>query len=105
MEMQAQVHESLEREKRRLNLVIMGIKEESEEEGTNTVMDLMKVLGLEDAGEVQVLGRIGKAGGKPRPIRVMLGNWENRRRLLLKDKMLKDTTGFENIYVRTFALI
>jgi len=26
-------------------------------------MDLMKVLGLDDAGEVQVLGRIGKAGG------------------------------------------
>jgi len=35
------VYEALERVKRRLNLVIMGVKEESEEEGTNTVMDLM----------------------------------------------------------------
>jgi len=52
-----------------------------------------------DAGEVQILGRIGKVGGKPRPIRVKLGNWENRRRVLLKAKMLKDITGFENIYV------
>jgi len=80
----------------------MGVKDESEEEaqeGTNSVMDLMKVLGLEDAGEVQVLGRIGKAGGKPRPIGIKLGNWENRRRVLLKAKMLKDTTGFENVYV------
>jgi len=74
IEMQAQVYESLEREKRTLNLVIMGIKEELEEEGTNTVIDLMKVLGLKDAGEVQVLGRIGKAGGTPRPIRVKLGS-------------------------------
>jgi len=56
-------------------------------------------LGLEDAGDVQVLGRIGKAGGKPRPIRVNLGNCENRRRLLLKAKILKDIIGFENIYV------
>jgi len=53
------------REKRKLNLVIMGIKEESEKEGIKTVMELMKVLGLEDAGEVQVLGRIDKASGKP----------------------------------------
>jgi len=98
-EMQEQVYEALEREKRRLNLVIMGIKEEPEEEGIKTGMDLMKVLGLEDAVEVQVLGRIGRAGGKPRPIRVKLANCENRRRVLLKAKMLKDTIGFESIYV------
>jgi len=66
---------------------------------TQPGMDLMKVLGLEDAGEVQVLGRIGKAGGKPRPIRVKLGNWENRRSVLLKAKMLKDIIGFEGTYV------
>jgi len=36
-------------------------------------MDLMKVLRLEDAGGLQVLGRIVKAGGKPRPVRVKLG--------------------------------
>jgi len=34
--MQEQVYEALEREKRQLNLVIIGIKEESEEEGTKT---------------------------------------------------------------------
>jgi len=72
--MKEQVYETRERKKRRLNLVIIGVKEESEEEGTKTVMEFMKVLGIEDAGEVQVLGRIGKAGGKPRPIRVKLGN-------------------------------
>jgi len=67
-EMQEQVYEALEREKRRINLIIMGIKEESEEEGAKTMINLMKVLGLEDAREVQVLGRISKAGGKPRPM-------------------------------------
>jgi len=61
----------------------MGIKEESEEEATMTVMDLMKVLGLETSGEVQILGRIGRAGENPRPIWIKLGNWENRRRVLL----------------------
>jgi len=50
--MQEQVYEALEREKRRLNLVLMGIKEGSEEEGIKAVMDLMKVLGLDNAGEV-----------------------------------------------------
>jgi len=98
-EMQEQVYEALERDMRRLNLVIMGNKEDSEEDGTKTLMELMKVLGLEDEGVVQVLGRIGKAGGKPRPIRVKLGNWESRRRVLLKAKMLKDTIGFKSIYV------
>jgi len=61
-QMQGQVHEALKREKRRQNLVIMGIKEETEEERTKTVIDFMKVLGLEEAREVKVLGRIGKAG-------------------------------------------
>jgi len=28
-----------------------------------------------------------------------LGKWENRRKLLLKAKMLKDIIGFETIYV------
>jgi len=79
--MQEEVYEALEMENRRLSLVIMSIKEDSEENGTKTVMDLMKVLGLEDEGEVQVLGSIGKASGMPRPIRVKLGNMENRRRV------------------------
>jgi len=56
-------------------------------------MDLMKVLGHKDAGQVQVLGRIGRAGEKPRPTRVNFGNLETRRRVLLKSKMLKDTVG------------
>jgi len=77
-EMQEQVYEALEREKRRLNLLIMGVKEEFEKEGAKTMMELMKVLGLEDPVEIKVLGRIGKAGSKPRPIRVKLENWENR---------------------------
>jgi len=42
---------------------------------------------------------VGKADGKPRPIRVKLANWENRRKVLLKAKMLKGTIGFESIYV------
>jgi len=47
------------------------------------MMNLIKVLGLEDAGDVQVFGRIGKPGGKSRPIRVKLRNWENKLSVLL----------------------
>jgi len=89
-------YEALGTEKRRLNLVIM-VTEAFEEERKRTVMDLMKE--LEDAEEVQVFGRIGKAAGKPRSICVKMGNWENRHRVLLKAKQLNDPIGFKNIYV------
>ena len=97
--MQEQVFEAMEREKRRLNIVIMGVKEGTEDKDKEMVMELMKVLGLEDADEVQVMGRIGKVGVKPRLIRIKLVNWENRRKVMLRAKQLKDSLGFEHVYI------
>ena len=67
------VLEEIEIEKRRLNLVIMGVKKEDKDE--DFVKELFGVVAGRDVQDVRNVSRIGrKHDGKVRPIRVVMAN-------------------------------
>ena len=47
----------------------------------------------------EVLGRVGKKGDRPRPIRIKVVDGQQRKKILTYAKQLKDTTGRESIYI------
>jgi hypothetical protein len=91
--------EMIDRDKRRNNVIIFGVPEEGENgEGTEIVEEVIS--GLLGGGEkYEVVGRIGKKGSRPRPIRVKVEEFRNKRRLLIAAKKLKDMDGKRNIYI------
>jgi hypothetical protein len=102
-EIRMEVHEELEREKRKDKLVIMGVPEEGEDGGgTDIVKDVVSGLMNEVQVEFVVLGRIGKKGTAPnvsRPVRIRVEDGNHRRRLLAKAKELRNMEGMDKIYI------
>jgi hypothetical protein len=99
-EEQMRMMEMIERAKRRGNLILFGIPEEGiDGEGTEIVQDVIN--GLLGVGKVgyEVVGRVGKKGDKPRPLRIKVEDSRSRRRILISAKNLKDMKGKENIYI------
>ena len=96
-----EVSEMLEREKRKLNLVIYGIEETNSEEATKEkVNDIVKVVGL-DVSKIKYFGRVGRQveGSRPRIVRVVCEDAESKRDLLKAANRLKGVEGFGSIYV------
>ena len=98
-DMEMKMKEVLEREKRRLNVVVMGLPEESEEEDRAKIGTIVNSLIEEVQIKFLVLGRIGKKGEKPRPLRVKFENLEDKRRVLGRARNLKKTEGLDKVYV------
>ena len=79
------ITEAVERDKKRKNLVIMGIKESTGEEYKVEVEDLVKDLMDGIYVKFTVGERIGKASeGKCRPIRITVEDLSHKRRILAK---------------------
>jgi len=98
-DMRAQLTEEEERERRKFNLMFMGIKEGSAEEGEMVVRGLVKVLlGGEYVG-LRVGERVGRKGVKDRPIRVVVEEAGQRRKILARAKDLKTMEGKGGIYI------
>jgi hypothetical protein len=94
------VVEELEREKRRSNLVLMGVPEEGADgEGRDIVSDVVKGLVPEVAVEFVIVGRIGKKGTVARPVRIRVEDQGHRRKLLSRAKDLKGKEGLQRIYI------
>jgi nitrogen fixation/metabolism regulation signal transduction histidine kinase len=94
------VVEELEREKRRSNLVLMGVPEEGEwGEGREIVLDVVNGLVPEVNVEFVIIGRIGKKGNAARPVRIRVEDQGHRRKLLSRAKELKGREGFQRIYI------
>ena len=99
-EEQMRMMEMIERAKRRGNLILFGIPEEGKDgEGTEIVQDVIN--GLLGVGKVgyEVVGRVGKKGDNPRPLRIKVEDSRSRKRILISAKKLKDMKGKENIYI------
>jgi hypothetical protein len=96
---QMRMMEMIEREKRRSNLILFGIPEEGNGgDGLEIVKDVINgLLGTDVAYEV--VGRVGKKGDKPRPIRIKVEDGQMRKKILTYSKRLKDTAGKESIYI------
>ena len=101
--LQMEMAEAIDRDKRRHNLLIMGIKEiaESGEDDTEKVREIVEAVVVNGAKvEFQVLGRIGKSGGnRPRPVRIKVEEMGAKRLILMKAKGLKEVRGKESVYI------
>jgi hypothetical protein len=94
------VVEEMEREKRRNNLVLMGVPEEGENgEGREIVKDIISGLMPGVQVNFELVGRIGKKGVGTRPVRIKVDDQSHRRKLLARAKDLKDKEGLDKIYI------
>ena len=92
------VKETIEREKRRNNIVLMGLKEGDEESDKTEVNKIVEALIPDIKIPFELLGRIGRKSEKIRPIRVKLTDVNDRKRLLVRAKNLKKE-GFDKIFL------
>ena len=99
-EVRMEVAEELEKERRRNRLVLMGIPEVGEDGGGKDMVDeVMKGLLYGEKVQFQVLGRIGRKGVKARPIRIMMEEREQKRKILSRAKQLRQIRGLERVFV------
>ena len=98
--------EERQRELRKLNLVVYGVKESDSEDveqrktqDQKQIKDIIKVIDPEDKTSINVKNffRIGnKAATKPRPLKITVENREQWRKLITDQKRLKDLTENED---------
>ena len=100
-ELQVQVVETMEREKRKNNLIITVLSEEmSDKETEEFVAEMLStVVGTEEV-DMKVHGRLGrKESDKKRPVRVEISDAAARRTIMKKAINLKKEPKYEKIYV------
>ena len=91
--------EERQRELRKLNLVVYGVKESDSKTDQKQIKDIIKVIDPEDKTSINVKNffRIGnKAATKPRPLKITVENREQWRKLITDQKRLKDLTENED---------
>jgi hypothetical protein len=99
-EFQMHLAEAMERDKRKSNLVIMGMKEEMGEQEANQFITTMlsKLLDGEKVA-FENKGRVGKEGDKCRPVRVTIEETTCRRGIMKKAMKLKEEREYEKIFI------
>ena len=103
-EVQIQVNEMLERDKSKLNLVIMGVSEdETEGEGDEEkVQKMLDELLERERVKYSLIGRVGKKGTREtaiRPIRIKIETIENKGKILKKARNLKEIEEYRKVYI------
>ena len=100
-EMQMQMVEVMERDKRRNNLIVMGIEEnKTEQEVEDKIREMIAEVTDKERVEMVIKGRVGKIqDNKCRPLRVEIQSPAARRLILKKASTLKKNKNFEKIYV------
>ena len=99
-EFQVRLTEAMERDKRKNNLVIMGLKENMDEQETKKcIEDVFATIMDKEMTRFEAKGRIGKIGTKCRPVRVEIEDYVYRRNLMKKANNLKDNKNYEKIFV------
>ena len=89
-EIQQKMIEMMEREKRRENIIIRGIKASTEIEEMRAVEKIFEELIPEVGIKYEIMGRIGRQEQLiTRPLRIHIYDSEHRRRLLNRGKQLK----------------
>ena len=91
--------EAMEQEKRRMNVVTMGVPETDEDHDKEEVGNVINGLIEEVRIGWEMMGRIGKRGDKGRPIKVKFTEINDKRRVLSRAKNLKNKVGMETIYI------
>ena len=99
-EFQVQLNEAMERDKRRKNVVIMGLVEDDNLVKTQGfISKMLEGLAKEEVG-FEVLGRVGKVSGdRARPVRVCVEDTNVRRIILKNAALLKSDKLYEKVYI------
>jgi hypothetical protein len=104
-EIQHKMFEVMEREKRKNNLVFMGIKESTEKEEKEFMDKIMEILVEEVVISYDIIGRVGRKGAgdrdvidKPRPLRICINDVGHKRLVLSRGKNLKGSE-FKQVFV------
>ena len=91
--------EAMEREKRRCNLVIVGVQESPENEERERVKEILKQCTGEEV-EFKIVGRIGKiVTGKSRLTRFSIVEDQVRKAILKGAKNLKEKDEYKDVYI------
>lgn len=92
--------EELEIDRRKMNLVIMGLPE-SDTDVDKVKEVLNKLVGERSSDSVAEMERIGKPrqDGEPRPLRLKLSNQVTRRDVLKEAPKLKDDANYKEVFV------
>jgi hypothetical protein len=92
-EMKEEVKESLEIERRKMNLVIHGLKDEDAEADVDQVIKLFEEgLKMDYLRHVDKIMRTGQRviENKPRPLKIILKGLDSRKEMLARTKNLKE---------------
>lgn len=101
-EMKDDLEESLEIERRRINIIIHGLKDDDAFEDVDAVMELFaNGLKMDYDRHVDKMMRIGRKANpqKPRPLKVILKKVDSRKEILMRAKELKDTADFSRVFL------
>ena len=104
-EVQEEMKEKLEIERRRSNIVLFGLKESSKEQQRENDINMVKKilsegLNLDPERHVEEVFRIGRYDSKKtRPIRVKIKTLEGRAEILKRSKMLKEKEEHSEVYI------
>ena len=91
--------EAMEREKRRSNLVIVGLQEGSENEERDRVKEILKQCVGEEV-DFKIVGRIGKlVSGKSRLTRFSVVEDQMRKSILKGARNLKEKEEYRNVFI------
>lgn len=95
------VLEEMEKERRRNNLVVMGVKNEGEDQ--EFIKDMFtRLVGAKGVRAMDSVERIGKRdANKIRPIRVVLKNTETKFDILKAASELKNHPEYKDVYIMT----
>jgi hypothetical protein len=100
---QIQVSEAMEIERRKCNVVFLGVEDNEDEKADKEIVyKVLDALGVEREEMVEYGGRIGKKGtkeGYKRPIRIKLEKVDVKKRMLARSGKLRVEEDLKNVYI------
>lgn len=104
---QESIKEELDKERRKMNLIVQGIEESQSEiaalrkkHDEDKLAEIMKAIKLEEQPTPTNITRLGsKRDDKPRPMRVTVSTFTEKRAILGNAKLLRESTDFSKAYI------
>jgi hypothetical protein len=100
--MKEEVEESLEIERRKMNLIIHGLKDDDAEADVDEVIKLFEDgLKMDYSRHVDKIMRIGRrvTENKLRPLKIILKSLDSRKEILVRAKNLKEIDTYSKVFI------
>ena len=97
--LQMQITERIEIEKRKTNLIVMGINELEENEDSTKIESILEYLMPDIQIKYEIVGRVGVKKDKIRPLRIKIDDHGHRTMILRRAKTLKENSQLNKIFL------